>query len=369
MALRCLERGTNMTIKIDNVIFSATLKSMQKLAQPEVVTLLFKDQILTMKGAGPSSSCRIKLDVENDEPDTRQEVTVDISTLVNVTDKLKELELEVTQSALKIKSRNYNADITAIDGQPVEVVPKEILKGEDGFTIGSKLMAELLQYLPKIELRPLLSTYSECPIGIKSGPKGTFVACFDFVQTAFLKLDTPSKEKFQFILPSITQFNTLARELAGQKYRLVITDTTLYAFNDLVQVALSLPQQDGEQLRLEDVVGLAKSVKEMSYTKLVLSTEKVKHFLANSRAVYDKDSLFTITAKGDRAKVELRATVGNTSMKLKLEKAVKRVELKCDLNFFSSIVNKSTSKKLILQSTNELLLLQEGKISYLLSLV
>src|SRR6185312_477417 len=128
------------------------------------------------------------------------------------------------------------------------------------------------------------------------GPNGTFLACFDFVQSAFVRLDTTSKEKLQFLLPSITQFNTLARELKGQKYRLVITETTLYAFNDITQVALALPQAEGEQLQLEDAIGLAKSIKDMKYTKLVLNTEKIKHFLSNSRSIYDKDSLFTIKA-------------------------------------------------------------------------
>jgi hypothetical protein len=368
MALWRFERGTIMTIKIDNAIFGTALKSMQKLAQPEVVTLVFKGQTLIIKGAGQSNSCRVKLDIESDE-ESKQEVTVDIATLVSTTDKLKELEFEVSSSSLKIKSRNFKVDITAIDGQPVEVVPKEVLSGSEGFVLGSKLMAELLRYLPKIELRPLLSTYSECPIGIKSGPNGTFVACFDFVQSAFLRLKTPSKEKFEFVLPSIGQFNTLTKELSGQKYRLVITDTTLYAFNDVIQVALALPQQEGEQLQLADVIGLAKSVKELKYKRLVLNTDKVKHFLSNSRAVYDKDSLFTLTAKGDKAKVELKATVGNTAMTMKLEEPVKRIEIKCDLNFFSSIVNKSSAKQLELQATSELLLLKEGKISYLLSLV
>lgn len=368
MAFSHLERTTNMTIKIDNGLFGSALKTVQKLAQPEVVTLLYKDNVLTLKAAGASSSCRIKLDVEADDTD-RKEVTVEIGTLMSVTDKLKELELDLAESALNVKSKTFRADITAIDGQPIEVVPKEILKGEDGFTIGTKLMNELLEYLPKIELRPLLSTYSECPIGIKSGPDGTFLACFDFVQSAFVRLKTPSKRKIKFLLPSISQFNILARELAGQKYRLVITDATLYAFNDITQVALALPQADGEQLQLRDAIGLAKSIKEMKYKKLVLNTEKLKMFLSNSRAVYDKDSLFTVTAKGDVAKIELRATVGNTSMKLKLEEPVKRIEFKCDLNFFSSIVNKSSGTRLVLQSTNELLLLKEGKISYLLSLV
>lgn len=357
-----------MTIKIDNNILSSALRTIQKLAQPEVVTLSYKEGTLVLKAAGQSSSCRMKLEAKA-EDEGKREVTIDIGTLVSVTDKMKELELEFTESSLKIKSKGFKADIAAVDGQPIEVVPKDVLTGEDGFSIGSSLMKDLLEYLPKIELRPLLSTYSECPIGVKSGPNGTFVACFDFVQSAFVRLDTVSKKKIKFLLPSITQFNTLVRELKDQKYKLVITDSMLYAFNDIMQAALALPQAEGEQLQLEDALGLAKAVKDLKYKKIVLNMEKIKLFLANSRAVYDKDSLFTVEAKGDVAKIELRATVGNTSMKMKLEQPVKDLKFQCDLNFFSSIVNKSSGKKLVLQSTDELLLLKEGKINYLLSLV
>ena len=358
-----------MSIKIADNGLGNALRTMQRLAQPEVVTLTVKGNTLIMKGAGQSSSCKVKLDVINEEPDSKHEVTVDISTLTSVIDKLKDLELTFEDAALHIKARGFKIDLTAIDGQPVEVVPKEIIEGSDGIVLGSKMMAELLKYLPKIELRPLLSTYSECPIGIKSGPKGTFIACFDFVQSAFVKVDVKTKEPFEFILPSISQFNILARELAGQKYKIVITDTTLYAFNDVFQTALSLPQADGEQLQLSDVLGLVKSLKELKYKTLVFKTDDIKKFLSNSRSIYDKDSLFTVTAKDNKAKIELRATVGNASMVTKLKESVKELTLKCDLNFFASIVNRSAGNTLTLQSTNELLLLKEGKISYLLSLV
>lgn len=360
-----------MSYKIANDALGNALRTVQRLAQPEIVTLTAKGSTLTIKAAGQNGgSCKIKLDVESDE-EKRHEITVDLGTLSSVIDKRKDLELDIKESSLVVKAKGFTVDLTSMEGQSFEVIPKDVLEGEDGVQLGSKLMAELMRYLPKIELRPLLSTYSECPVGIKVNDKGAFVACFDFVQSAFVRLKNIKADKpFEFVLPSIAQFNTLARELVGHKYRIVITDTTLYAFNDMVQVSLVLPQQEGEQLQLADVIGLAKSLKEMRYTRLAFKTEAIKQFLANSRAVYDKDSLFTIKAKDDMAKIELKATVGNTSMVTKLQERVsKPIELKCDLNFFASIVGKSSEKVLSLEATPELLLMKEGKISYLLSLV
>lgn len=359
-----------MSYKIENEGLSHALRTVQRLAQPEVVTLSFRGPTLTVKGAGQNGgSCRVKLDVKS-EGDSKAEATVDLGTLMSVIDKRKDLELEVNETTLVVKSKGFKVDLSTVDGQPIEVVPKDVMQGEEGVVLGTKFMGHLLNYLPKIELKPLLSTYSECPIGIKSNDKGTFVACFDFVQSAFVRLkEVKTTKPFEFMLPSIAQFNILARELAGQSYRLVITESTLYAFNDLFQAALALPQQEGEQLQLTDMLGLVKSIKEMEYKTLVFKTEAIKQFLSNSRAVYDKDSLFTITAKGDKAKIELKATVGNTSMMAKLKEPVDDLTIKCDLNFFASIVNKSNSPTLTLNATPEIMLLKEGKISYILSLV
>jgi len=358
-----------MGIKIENDRLSTVLKSMMRLAQPEVVTMLFKQQILILKGQGQSSSCRFKIDVENDEPEKTQEITIDISLLSNVIDKLKNLEVTVGESTLLLKAKGFKIELASIDGQPIEVVPKEIRQGSEGIVLGTKMMAELLRYLPKIELRPLLSTYTECPVGIKTGPNGTFVACFDFVQSAFVKLDLKTEKPFDFVLPSISQFNILAKELAGQKYKIVITDTTLYAFNDMFQAALALPQPDGEQLQLSDVLGLVKSLKEMDYTTLIMKTSDVNLFLSSSRAVYDNDSVFVVKAKGRKAKCSLKATLGNASMITKLAKPVKDVEFKCDLKFFQTLVSRTSDKTIELRTTEQLMMLKEGRITYLMSLV
>lgn len=358
-----------MSIQIANDGLGTALKTMMRLAQPEVVTLLSKENTLILKGAGQSSSCRFRLDVTGESEGAR-EVTVECGLLASVIERCKDLELTFNESTLSIKAKGgYRVELATIDGQPIEVVPKDVLKGEDGIVLSSKLMAELMRYLPKIELRPLLSTYSEVPVGVKTGPKGTFVACFDFVQSAFVKLPHTSEKPIEFLLPSINQFNVLARELGSQKFRMVITETTLYAFNDVVQAALALPEQEGEQLLLSDAIGLAKALKDMTYKKLVFNTEAIKQFLSNSRAVYDKDSLFTVHAKGDKAKIELKAAMGSVKMITKLAEEVEETQFKCDLNFFSSIVNRSSSKTLELRATNELLLLKEGKINYLLSLI
>jgi hypothetical protein len=354
-------------IKISSDRLQAGIRALQRLAKPEVVNLTFKGSTLRMKGAGESSSCMLKIDLPSEVPE-ELDITLDINLLSNTIDKRKELELSLEGSSLKIKSGGYSADILGIEGQPIQVVPKEVIEGTDGIVLKNSFMNELLKVLPQLELKPLLSTYSEVPIGVRATKKGTFVACFDFIQSASVSLPEVTGD-FEFMLPSITQFNILAKELSGQKYKIVITDTTLYAWNDMFQTSLSLPQQDGEQLKLDDIVNLMDQVDGLKYKSLGLKTEVIQKFIGNSRSVYDKDSIFTVKADGNVAHIELKATVGNMSLKTKLKKPVKAVEFKCDLNFFASIVTKTKEEMIHLRVNENLIRLKVGPINYLMSLI
>lgn len=355
-------------MKVESDRLATALKTMTRLAQPQVVTLNLRGSTLVLKGAGETSACSYKIDVNPSGDDEKLTVTVDVGLLTSVIEKRKELEMKVDSNVLLISSKGFTAELVGIDGQPVVVVPKEVAEAEDGIVISNKLMKHLLKVLPKIELRPLLSTYSDVPIGVRSTSEGTFVACFDFVQTAYTNIPEATGE-FEFLLPSVSLFNTLTRELAGQKYKMVITDTTLYAFNSEVQVALSLPQQDGEQPTLDDVAGLVKNLEDVKYTTLLLDAEAIKAFLGNSRSIYDKDSVFTVSVKNNKVRIDLKATVGNTSMTTKLLKEAKDIDFKCDLNFFNSIVQKSSGKKLRLRVTPELIKISEDEVDHVLSLI
>jgi hypothetical protein len=354
-------------IKINSVQLGAGLRALTRLAKPDVVTLHFKDRVLKMKGAGESSSCMLKIELDHRVRE-EMEITLDINLLTNVIDKRKELELSIKGSSLLVQSGKYEAEVLGIEGQSIVVVPKDVLKGDEGIVLKNSFMNQLLRVLPALELKPLLSTYSEVPVGVKATKKGTFVACFDFIQSASVMLPDVQGD-FEFILPSITQFNILAKELSGQKYKIVITDTTLYAWNDMFQVNLSLPQQDGEQLKLEDIMNLMREIDTQKFKSLTFKTEPIQQFIGNSRSVYDKDSIFTVDAKDDRATIELKATVGNTKLKTKLAKPIKPTSFKCDLTFFASIVSKTKEKTINLKINDNLLRLKVGPISYLLSLV
>ena len=359
-----------MNILIEGDRLSAALRSLMRLAQPEVVHVSIKEKQVILTAAGESSAARMKIDLS--EPSGEQsgkEITVSISLLSNILDKRKDVKLEIKGSTLFAKAKGgFLADVIGVEDQPVVVVPKEILDGETGFVISNKFMNGLLGVLPSIELKPLLSTYSDVPIGIRATASGTFVACFDFVQTAYVFLEQTTGD-FEFLLPSVSQFNMLVKELAGQKYKLVITDNSIYAFNSDMQVSLSLPQQDGDQVLLQDVVELSQAVEKTKFKTIIFNTKEIKDFLSNSRFVYDKDSVFTVKTDGDKALIELKATVGNTSLKTKLGRDAGKIAFNCDLNFFAAVINRAKGNTVSIKITEELIKVRDGDVNYLITLV
>lgn len=347
---------------------SSALRSLMRLTGCENVNLSLAGSVLTMRGAGPSSSGLYRVDVEASEK-AEMSITVESGLLASMLDKRKDIEVEAVGSSLFVRAKRYEAEIVGTEDQPVLVIPKEILRGADGIELDDRFMKHIVRVLPRLELKPLLSTYSEVPIGIRATKQGTFLACFDFVQSATTRLE--KRGDFQFMLPSVSQFNNLTKEMSGQDYKIVITDSVLYCWSELVQLALSLPQQDGEQVRLEDVEKLVSDLESVKFAKMTMVTDDLRSFLSNSRHVYDRDSVFTVRASGEMADLSLQATVGNARGRVRLKKSMgdKKLEFKCDLNFFSNIVSKATGKTVTLRVSPEILRLEDNDVSYLMSLV
>lgn len=359
-----------MKIKVDSVSLKAALRNISKIAQPELINLEFKGSILTLHGHGPASSCMMRIPLHAPvEKEDEFEVTVGISTLLGVLGKRTDLTVGLEGTALSITADRYVTTVLTMETSVIEVVPPDVLEGTDGIVLKSKFMGELLKVLPALELRPLLSTYSEVPVGVRATKNGTFVACFDFIQSASVHMPDLQGD-FEFMLPSISQFTIMAKALSSQKYKMVITDTTLYAWNKNFQVSLSLPQQDGEQVLLGDLITLMDEVEGVKFKSLNLDTKEVQEFIADSRAFYDKDSLFEVVADGKVAVLKLTGTVGDARFRAKLEKPVKNtVSFKCDLTFFAAIVGKSKETTIKLKVSENLMRLKLGPISYLMSLV
>lgn len=358
-----------MKIKVDGDLLVATIKTLQKVVQVQALAIKVIPNFLQIVGVGNGNSCLMSCPCNIVEKSKHRTFTVGANNLLDALSKRKEVQLEIEDSALKVSSSRYAAELLVQPFEEVVVVPEEIKTSKDGIKLSDKFLEAIRTNLSKIELKPLMALYDYLPFGIKATKEGTFISCFDPFQSAFY-YDKELKGDLEFTLP-VNVFSVLAKEFKGQNYKLVVSDTSIYAFNDSFELAIARPQTEGQQITITDMLELFQSLKEQKGKafKIVLKTEGINSMLENARSVYEKDSVFTFETKGDKCKLELKSSYGRVTSTVMLdEKPSKDVKFSCDFNFFSTLLSKAPAT-LELRVTDKLMMFVNKPVTYLLSLV
>jgi hypothetical protein len=356
-----------MQISIDSDLLGSTIKTLQRIAQAVSISVEVTKGNVLVTGTGNGNSCAINLPCKIVSKSDANKFSIAADTLSNAISKRKEIKITIKENAIDISSSRYAVELLINQFEKIEVIPEGV-KADKSLKLSDKFLNAIRANLSKIELKPLLSLYDYIPIGIKSTEEGTFVACFDTWQSAFF-FDKEVTGKLEFTLPS-NIFMTLAREFKNQSYKLIITDSTVYAYNELFELGVALTQTEGEQVTLSHMLALYQNLKkEKGGTKIKLKTEGITQLVENSKAIYEKDSTFTFITKGDKCKLELKSSFGNMTSMVMLEEApAKDVKFSCDFSFFSTLLAKAPTT-LELRVNDRMLLFKNGNVTYLLSLV
>jgi hypothetical protein len=356
-----------MKIKVDSDLLSATIKTLQRVAQVAQLSVEVTKTDLKIRGTNGGSSCLMFCPCKVTTKSEHRKFSVTAEALATAISKRKEVEITVTESAIEINSARYKVELLTSAYEELEIIPEEV-KTNKALKLKTKFIDALRTNLPKIELKPLLALYQYVPIGIKSTDEGTFVACFDSFQSAFY-FDPELKGKMEFTLPS-NIFLMLAREFKDQAYSISITDSAVYAYNEVFELSVALAQAEGEQVTLEHMLSLYENLKkEKGGVRIKVKTEGINALIENSRAVYDKDSTFTFTTKGNKCKLELKSAYGSmTSMVMLDEEPKKDVSFSCDFMFFSTLLAKAPAT-LDLRVNDRMMLFTNKPVTYLLSLI
>lgn len=355
------------TFTVDSDLLGGTIKTLQRIAQVTSISVEVTKGNLLVTGTGNGNSCAINLPCKVTEKSAATKFSIAADTLVNAVAKRKDIKVSIKETSVQVASSRYNVELLINQFEKIEVIPDDV-KANKSLNLSSKFLDAIRTNLAKIELKPLLSLYDYIPIGIKSTDEGTFVACFDTWQSAFF-FDKELTGKLEFTLPS-NVFMTIAKEFKNQSYKLSITDSTVYAYNDNFELGIALTQTEGEQITLGHMLALYKSLKtDKSGVKIKLKTEGINQLIENAKAVYEKDSTFTFTTKGNKCKLELKSSFGNMSSMIMLEEAPdKDVSFSCDFSFFSTLLAKAPAT-LELRVNDRMMLFSHKPVTYLLSLV
>lgn len=357
-----------MKIKIDSDLLSSAVKAMVRLVQAQTLAIEVKGTLVNITGTGNGNSCLFTVPCETTEKKGTSAFSIDTNALLGAVSKRKVLELTIEESSVEVKSGRYKASLMVHQHEKIAVVPEEVRADKGGLKLKDKFLKRLREVLPKIELKPLLAMYDYVPLGVKATKEGTFVACFDDFQSAFMA-DKELTGNVEFTLPS-NVFSMIAREIKDQDYVMAVTDTAIYAFNDMFELALARPQQEGNQVTLDQMLSLYKDLKKRKdFVKISIKTEGIKSLLENGKAIYEKDSTFTFKTSGDKCQLSLKSSFGTVQDFVKLdEKPSKDIEFTCDFNFFSTLLEKAPAT-LELRVGKEMLLFSNKPVTYLLSLV
>jgi hypothetical protein len=359
-----------MQLKVDGDLLSTTIKTMQKVVQAQQVSIKVSKNSLAIIGVGNGNSFSMSCECQVTGKSKNTSFTIGVDNILNAISKRKSVQIEIQESAIIVTEGRYSAELLVQPTEEIEIVPAEVKEGKDSINLKDKFLNAVRENLPKLELKPLLAMYDYIPFGIKATKEGTFMACFDAFQAAFF-MDKELTGNIEFTLPS-NVFSMLARELKGQDYKMAVTDSTIYAYNDLFELALARPQTEGQQVTLENMIDLYATLKKdggKSATTLKLKKEGISSILENAKAVYEKDSTFTFTTKGDKCKLELKSSYGKVSSMIMLEeKPEKDVSFSCDFNFFSTLLAKAPAT-VTLRINDRMMLFNNKPVTYLMSLV
>lgn len=357
-----------MKIKLDGDLLSSAIKTARSIVQVQLISLKVSKGFLAIIGVGNGNSIKLTVPVHVVEKSEHSAFSVGADIILSAVEKRGELVIDISDSSVVVNSKRYQAELLIQPYEKVVVVPDEVKEDKGGIKLKDSFLNAIREQLPKMELKPLLAMYDYIPFGVKSTKKGTFIACFDFFQSAFY-FDPELKGDVEFTLPS-SLFSTLAKQFKGQNYKMSITDTTVYAFNENFELSIARPQTDGQQLTLDNMITLYEDLKANKIkTKLKLKKEGILALIENVKAVYEKDSTFTFKTSGDKCQLELKSSYGKVKGLVMLEEApAKDVEFSCDFNFFSTLLAKAPAT-VELRVNDKLMLFGNKPVTYLLSLV
>jgi hypothetical protein len=354
-----------MKFIVDGDILSDRLKTIDRLVQSQVVSFELNKKVLKISGQNNGSSCSLFCPAEITDRDGINTFSINLKVLVSSITKRKKIEFDVDENSIKLSAARWKAELLVQQFEEIVVIADEVKTGKN-LKVKPRLLKLLNSVLGKLELKPLMAAQDGVSIGVASTDKGTFVACYDHYQSAYV-YDKEVTGDISFSLPSAA-FVLMSKEFKNEVYDISVTDRELFAYNDNFELSLSLPQQEGDKLSLDDVFTFYKALKDQEFIKIGVKTQGILDLITNAKAIYEKNSTFTFEAKEDKAKLSLQSSYGKMNTLIMLEEPIKKpLSFTCDFGSFASILDKAPAT-ITLKVAKQFLLFTNKPVIYLLGL-
>lgn len=274
----------------------------------------------------------------------------------------KELEVVFDKSMLNIKNGRYVAKLSTVDAiQTDEDAEPSKDKGQT-WKLTPEQATWLKTAVATVALKPSVAEGAFMPVSVKLTKKAAFVSCYDNNHMAFINSKDVQGD-LDVTLP-IETFNAVLDVFNKVQCTMTVTNSALRVRNKLVDVLLSLPDVDNEEMiAVDTVIEKAKEALAAKGKSIEVAKSELVSFMDNARAVATKERS-EIVAEIEPGKLKLSVVTTNGSSKIVLKANTKtKGSFKIDFEFFDEAVRKG-AETLVLKLVDDSFLMVEGRESY-----
>lgn len=361
-----------MIVAIDTELLESAIKTVVKVtgvsAASSVAHFKLTENFLQVSASNKGTGVAINVTCKIKEKSKHTTFSVDPNSFLLAISGRKNIQLEINSSTVKITSNKYKAELVTTTAESEPILSKEIKEGGDTVKLSPQLVEFIRDNLSQIELKPILETYSYMPVAIRVTDKGAFLSCYDNWHMAFVT-NKKVTGKLNLCLP-ISSLTLLTKEFHGKSYRMIATESTLYAFNDSFELALTLPQQDTQNIiPPEDAFNLAMQIRKEKGIEVLLAAEDVMSISTNIDAVYKKGEHIDFEVSKTACKVTLKSTYGRISSIVRC-RAKKEIHFRAGFGFLKDVLTKISGNKVELTVVpDRMLFFTKGSRTFMLALI
>lgn len=325
-----------MQFQIDQDAVAEALRVITRLAPPVSgnITVETDGKKCWMHSNSETSRCSVNVPAEVSGKGGT--FAIALVSLKDATKGRKTLNFLYEKTLCKISSGAYKCELPTVDAMEVESTDDEKV----GKAI--KLTAEQAQWLKgavatvSLKPTPLLATFM--PVSIKLTDKGAFVACYDENHMAFVsssEINGDMETKFP-----LDVFTSVLDVFGKAVFKIEVSKSNLYVSNALVKVVLSLPQEEDNELKIDEIIEAARGSKASKGSEIEINKNDICAFLDNARAVATKERS-EVKVETEAGKMRLSVNTANGSMKAVVKASCqKKEQALVDFEFLDEAVRK-----------------------------
>lgn len=305
-----------MLVRVDGAALSNAVSQVSRVTGSKHCSLLCEDDQIVVSGSDRGRTYILRVPAAVKKPGS---VTVLPDTLNGVVAKRKEvvLELDDEESTLTVKSGNYKSTLTVLPYEPVTVVEPE------GFELGMEdaEVRILLDLCNKAQMtQPYKDGSPPLPLLVKFGPKGTHIASLDQFHSASVRTKQIVRDEEQDLVLPPGALASVAQAACGEQYRIILSDSVIYANNANFELVLPLEQREGNNLGFSHIEKLNSVIKkEENVTSVSIDFAELDAIMGNIYAVSEIGVPITFAFKKGELVVSTNTNFGSASEKLEAQ--------------------------------------------------